>query len=625
MTFKGTVQRYTSIVLVLTTTLLAAGIGKAAGPADANWMTYNGTVNGQRYSSLDQINVQNVASLAEVCRLQVDDSGTFQAGLVQIDGTLYMTTAHDTLAVDATNCTVHWRNVYKSEQEDIFQVNRGVAFANGKLFRGTPDSRMLAIDAATGKTLWKQQVGDPQQGEFFSSVPAVWQGLLIAGSAGSDWGIRGRIMAYEQETGREVWRFYTIPRGKEKGAETWTEQDSARYGGGGSWTTYTLDMSSGEVFVPVGNPAPDFVPSHRPGANLFTDSMVVLDARTGALKWWFQMSPNDGLDLDLAAAPVLYWNSKGRPLVAIGSKDGYLYSVDRETKKQVFKTPVTTIKVPEQAPNARGVFSCPGPAGGVEWNGPAYDHLTKQIVVGAVDWCATLKSDEVEFQPGKFLLGGTWEWDTAKTGWVTAVNPDSGAVRWKYHADAPVVAAITPTAGGVTFTGDMDGSFFAFESATGKLLLKTETGGALAGGVITYALGGTQYVAITSGNVSRLSFGESGKPTLIIYALPERAKTAAASPSPQTTAATAPTTVTAAAAPPDAGRGKDLFLKNCAACHGNQGEGGSGPALKGVRTRLDFASTVNWIENPSEKMPRLYPSVLDAQAVVDVAAYVQGF
>ena len=524
MTFKGTIQRCTLTALVLTILLLAAGVGKAAGPADTNWMTYNGTVNGQRYSSLDQINVQNVASLAEVCRLKVDDSGAFQAGLLQIDGTLYMTNAHDTLAVDATNCTVRWRNVYKSEQEDIFQVNRGVAFANGKLFRGTPDSRMLAIDAATGKTLWKQQVGDPQQGEFFSSVPAVWQGLLITGSAGSDWGIRGRIMAYEQESGREVWRFYTIPRGKETGAETWTERDSARYGGGGSWTTYTLDMSSGEVFVPVGNPAPDFVPSHRPGANLFTDSMVVLDARTGALKWWYQMSPNDGLDLDLAAAPMLYWNSKGHPMVAIGSKDGYLYGVNRETKKQVFKTPVTTIKIPEQAPHARGVFSCPGPVGGVEWNGPAYDHLTKQIVVGAVDWCATIKSDEVEFQPGKFLLGGSWEWDTAKTGWVTAVDPNSGAVRWKYHADAPVVAAITPTAGGVTFTGDMDGNFFAFESTTGKLLFKTATNGALAGGVITYALGGTQYVAITSGNVSRLSFGESGKPSLVIYALPEHAK-----------------------------------------------------------------------------------------------------
>ena len=620
MKFGGTVRHFTLTVLVITTTLGTAGTIEAAGPPDTNWMSYNGTVSGQRYSSLDQINVQNVSSLTEVCRLKVDDSGTFQAGLVQIDGTLYMTNAHDTLAVDATNCMVRWRNVYKPEQEDVFQINRGVAFASGKLFRGTPDARLLAIDAASGKTLWQQQIGDPTVGEFLSSVPAVWQGLLIAGTAGSDWGIRGRIMAYEQETGREVWRFYTIPRGKEVGADTWKNPETARYGGGGSWTTYTLDMASGEVFAPVGNPAPDFVASHRPGANLFTDSMVVLDARTGAVKWWHQMAPNDGLDLDLAAAPMLYWNSKGRPMVTMGSKDGYLYSVDRETRKRVFATPVTTIKKPERSPDARGVFTCPGPVGGVEWNGPAYDQLTKQIVVGSVDWCATIMSDEVEFQPGKLMLAGKWEWDAAKTGWVVAVNPDSGAVKWKYHADSPVVAGITPTAGGVTFTGDMGGNFLALESATGKALLKTPTAGALAGGVITYALGGKQYVAFTSGNVSRLSFGDNGKPTLVIYALGVGGQPAA--PTPQ---AAAPSGAATATLPPDAARGMEVYGKNCAACHGNKGEGVSGPALKGASKRLDFAATVKWIESPSEKMPRLYPSTLDAQAVADVAAYVQGF
>src|SRR5262249_16439818 len=151
-------------------------------------------------------------------------------------------------------------------------------------------------------------------------------------------------------------------------------------------------------------------------------------------------------------------------------------------------TPITTIKKPERSPDARGVYSCPGPVGGVEWNGPAYDQLTKQIVVGSVDWCATIMSDEVEFQPGQLMLAGKWEWDTAKTGWVTAVDPNSGAVKWKYHADSPVVAGITPTAGGVTFTGDMGGNFLAFESATGKVLLKTPTSGALAGGGITYAI-----------------------------------------------------------------------------------------------------------------------------------------
>ena len=590
---------------------------------DTDWLSYNGTANGQRYSALDHINVSNVAKLTEVCRLKVDDSGTFQAGLIEIEGALYLTNAHDTLAVDATNCTLRWRNVYRPEQVDVFQINRGVAFANGKLFRGTPDARMLAIDAASGKTLWQQQVGDPAQGEFFSSVPVIWQGLLITGAAGSDWGIRGRIMAYEQASGKEVWRFNTIPRGKETGAETWTNRGSARYGGGGSWTTYTLDMASGEVFVPVGNPAPDFVPSHRPGSNLFTNSMVVLDARTGSLKWWHQMTSNDGLDLDLGAAPMLYWNSHGDSMVAFGSKDGHLYGVNRESHKRVFMTPVTTVRKGLSTPTAKGVHSCPGPVGGVEWNGPAYDQTAKQIVIGAVDWCALIKSDKVNFQPGKFLVAGSWEWDDAKTGWVSAVDPDTGALRWQYHADSPVVAGITPTAGGVTFTGDMGGNFLALDSATGKLLLKTPTAGAVAGGVITYALGGKQYVAITSGNVSRLSFGENGKPSVIIYALAENGQPATTASS-QAAAQGAAAATTAANLTPDGQRGKVLFGKNCAACHGGSGEGAVGPALTGLRARLDFAATVNWIKNPSAKMPRLFPSTLDAQAVADIAAYVQG-
>ncbi len=230
-------------------------------------------------------------------------------------------------------------------------------------------------------------------------------------------------------------------------------------------------------------------------------------------------------------------------------------------------------------------------------------------------------SDEVEFEPGKLMLAGKWEWDAAKKGWVVAVDPDSGAVKWKYNADAPVVAGITPTAGGVTFTGDMGGNFLALESATGKVLLKTPTAGALAGGVITYALGGKQYVAITSGNVSRLSFGENGKPSVVIYALPGSGQSAATTPAPQPAASAG---ATVASLPPDAGRGMGLYNKNCAACHGTKGEGVSGPALVGASKRPDFAATVQWIENPSEKMPRLYPSTIDAQAVADIAAYVLG-
>lgn len=597
----------------------AFNVAAAAGLPDADWPAYNNTANGQRYAELDQINTTNVDQLKEVCRLQVDDAGTFQAGLVALDGTLYFTNAHDTLAVDARTCAVRWRHHYQPQQAEVFQVNRGVAYANGKVFRGTPDARLLAIDAATGKTLWQHQAGDSVQGEFFSAVPAAWQGTIILGTAGGDWGIRGRVMAFDQNDGRELWRFYTIPRGKEVGAETWKNVGSARYGGGGSWTTYTLDMASGEVFVPVGNPAPDFVPSHRPGENLFTNSLVVLDARTGALKWWHQMESNDGLDLDLGAAPALYWDSLGEAMVAFGSKDGHLYAVNRETRKRVFKTAVTTVKKPATAPTREGVYTCPGPLGGVEWNGPAYDAKTKQLVVGAVDWCAHIKSDDVAYQPGKFMVAGGWQMDEQRSGWISAVDPDTGKLRWQYHASGPVVAGLTPTAGGLTFAGDLDGNLLALDSATGEVRYKQSAGGALAGGVITYAAGGTQYVAVTAGNVSRASFGDGGKPTLVVYSLAGEAAGA-----PVAAAAAAPSGTTPSGAP-DLIRGKARFGQSCAGCHGAQGEGAVGPTLVGLSKRLDLAATIQWIKNPSAKMPRLYPGSLSDQDVADIAAYLQTF
>lgn len=607
---------------VITGIALAFGSGLALADsptpgvaADTEWPSYNGTVDGQRYAALDQINVGNAARLGEVCRYKAEEAGTFQTGLVQMGGVIYFASPLDTIAVDATDCSVRWRHHYTPEQTPVWLINRGVAYANGKIFRGTPDARLLAIDAQTGKTIWQHQVGDPTQGEFFSAAPQVYQGLLIMGAAGGDWGIRGRVMAFDQVTGREVWRFNTIPRGDEKGAETWKNVGSARYGGGGSWTTYTLDMAAGEVFVPVGNPTPDFIPGHRPGDNLYADSMVVLDARTGALKWYYQLVSNDGHDLDLGASPMLYFNGKAEPMVALGGKDGHVYGIHRETHKRLFRTPITTIKNEHVLPTVEGILACPGPLGGVEWNGPAMDQLNKSIVVGTVDWCAILKRDkEYVYKPGGFNLGGHWEFQGKGKGAVVALDPDSGKVRWKYETPAPQVAGITPTAGGVTFSGDMAGNFFVLESASGKELFKAQTGGALAGGVISYMRAGKQYVAFAAGNVSRLfnESGSSGSPSVVIYALDGKNAPVAAPVS------------TAPAGTPDAAKGGKTYATLCAACHGSKGEGGVGAKLIDIRKKLDFDATVKWIKSPSAKMPTLYPSPLDAQAVADVAAYVQG-
>ncbi len=581
------------------------------GPANTNWTSYNNNVNGQRFVDLKQITPDNAAKLGEVCRLKVDDTGAFHTSILQIDGVLYFTTATDTLAVDATNCKLRWRHHYVTEDEggSPLRVNRGVAYANGKLYRGTLDDRLLAIDATTGKTIWQYQVGDPHQGEFFSAAPQIYQGLVIVGAAGGDWGTRGRVMAFDANTGRQIWRFNTIPRGDEPGAESWKDAKSAQTGGGGSWTTYTLDMAAGEVFVPVGNPTPDLLPHLRPGENLYTNSLVVLDANTGKLKWYHQLLSNDGQDLDLGAAPMLYYNGNGDRMVAFGGKDGYLYGVNRETHERAFKTAITTIKNAGVAPTTEGIEVCPGPLGGVEWNGPAYDKPTHAIVVGSVDWCALETAEkEFKFKPGQFNLGGTFKFADKSGGWITSVDADTGAIRWKFATPAPQVSGIVPTASGVLFAGDMAGNFYALSNADGAVLYKSQTGGAMAGGVISYLQKGKQYVAAVSGNVSRLTFGMAGSPTLVVYALGGK---------------NGPPPVAASETHSKAS-GASLYASICANCHGGVGEGATGPALKGLATRMDLEKTVAWIKNPSAKMPKLHPSPLDDAAVKRVAEYAQG-
>ncbi len=210
-------------------------------------------------------------------------------------------------------------------------MNRGVAYLNGRVFRGTDDGRLLALDATTGQEIWKSVVGDASIGEYVASAPTAWNGLVLIGISGGEFGIRGRILAYDALTGREVWRFNTIPIGKEVGADSWGDSKWATHGGGGTWSTFTVDPITGEVFAPIGNPVPDFAPTDRKGANLFTNSVLVLDARTGELRWWYQLQANDDHDHDLGAAPLLFRNGKHENMLAAAGKDGLLHVVDRAT------------------------------------------------------------------------------------------------------------------------------------------------------------------------------------------------------------------------------------------------------------------------------------------------------
>ncbi|MCC4118455.1 PQQ-binding-like beta-propeller repeat protein [Aromatoleum toluclasticum] len=495
--------------------------GAGAEVAGAHWPVYHKDYAGQRFSALDEIDVSNVASLREICRVPLSDGGSLQTGPLVVAGVMYVTTARDTIALDPTNCNVHWKSEYNPVGYEPFPVNRGVAYLNGMLFRGTPDGHLLALDAKTGKVIWDNTVVDSSYGEFLAAAPIAWNGLVYIGSAGSDWGIRGRMMAFDAQTGREAWRFYTIPRGKEKGAETWKMPESAKFGGGGTWTSYTLDVRSGELFVPVGNPAPDLLPDERPGDNLFTNSIVVLDAATGKLKWWYQGIKNDPWDYDMSAPPMLYQSKTRKDVLAAAGKDGYLHLVDRDTHKLLTKTAVTTQKKTAAKPTKNGAFTCPGLLGGTQWNGPAYDEKNHAVIVGSVDWCTVYKAGEPEYVRGQLFYGGIPEMakDPKPKGWITSVDAETGAVRWKHQTNAPVVAAVTPTAGGVIFSGDTAGNFFALDSASGELLLTKQMDGAVGGGIITYTIAGKQYVAAASGNVSRITFGGAGVPSIIVMGL----------------------------------------------------------------------------------------------------------
>lgn len=574
------------------------------------WTSYNKTADGQRFSRLHQITEKNAAELTEVCRLQIADQGAFQAGLLVVGGVMYATTATDTIALNPVTCELKWRHRYTREKPSPLSVNRGVAHFAGRLYRGTDDGHVIALDAATGNELWRSLVGDPAVGEFVSGSPLAYNGIVFVGTAASEFGVRGRVIAFDAVTGREIWRFDTVPRPGEPGSETWrnTVWNDIGGGGGGTWSHFALDPSTNELFVPVGNPIPDFVPAERLGDNLYTNCVLVLDALTGELKWWYQLAPSDGLDHDLAAAPVLYRNSEGRPMLAAGGKDGYLHIVDRGTRERVAKTAVTTVDEPVPTPTPEGVVVCPGAAGGVEWNGPAYDPRQNRLFVGSLDYCSLFKSEiGTKPIPGGANFGGTWSGVGSPRGWLYALDADSGAVAWRFHADDAVLSGITPTAGGIVMAGDNQGKFMIFDSANGKVLKTVDTGGSLSGGVITYEIGGRQYVAITSGNMSRTLFGASGRPTVIVMALPEAVLAAVDNSA------------------PDAVRGAELYARNCGVCHGAQGDTWEAVELKSVRHKMGFDEVVEFIKNPRAPMPRTFPhppNANDEAQIRDIAAFI---
>ncbi|HEV7910701.1 MAG TPA: PQQ-binding-like beta-propeller repeat protein [Methylocella sp.] len=511
-----------------------------------DWQSYNKTLTSARYSPLAQINAQNVHGLKLLCIYDTGQYTGFESGLIVVNGAMIAATEHDIFSIDPATCRQNWRVHEDYTPATPQAVNRGAAYLDGRLFRGTEDGRALAYDFATGKRLWETSVANPKIGETTPSSPIAWDGLVFIGTAGGDIkGAKGRMYALDAKTGKIVWEFYLVPKSDKdpvrgpQGASpldhsSWKNGPNTPITGGGTWTSYTLDPQSGLLYVPGGNPGPDFATAPRPGKNLYSGSVVVLDAKTGNYRNHFKLVPKDWHDYDVSTAPAVVKTRSGKTLLSVAPKDGHLYGFDLATNAMLYKTEVTRFEN-DDAPFTAGkpVHFCPGSIGGAEWNGPAYDPRTNLVLIGEVEWCSsvTLASDQsIE----NVKLGKPWSgndtinpfhtWGTQDNygrwaGWVYAVDADSGRWMWRAKTNYPVMSGMTPTAGGLVFFGDMGGHFYALDAASGEKLWEQKTEGGIGGGVITYSAGGAQKVAAAAGFTSILWPTQVATGKILIFGL----------------------------------------------------------------------------------------------------------
>jgi alcohol dehydrogenase (cytochrome c) len=441
---------------------------------------------------------------------------------------MYVTTLKNTYAIDARTGQQRWVHHFEPKSTVLPTPVRGLGYADGRVFRGAPDGRLLALDAETGDLVWNVEGADPLAGEYFTVAPVVWEGLVFIGNSGGDVGAIGHVRAFDAKSGRRLWNFDTVPSSGEA-ARTWPNDPNKVKAGGCMYTSFALDAESGMLYVPVGNPGPDFAGDYRNGDNLYTGSVILLDAKSGELKGYHQFIKHDVHDWDCAASPILFTSRSGRKMVAAACKNGYLYGLSRDLAHVLYQTPITRIENVDAPLTPQGTRFLPGSAGGTNWYGPSFSPLLNALFVPAIDWATTIKlggPESLRHDPPRPFLGssnmfGDHDPKNQRVGHITAVDAENGNVLWRYDTDTPMVASVTPTAGGVLLTGDTKGNFLALDARDGKVLLQKNLGDPIGGGVVTYMRAGTQYVAVAGGMKSPIAGTESGPAWVSILALPQ--------------------------------------------------------------------------------------------------------
>jgi alcohol dehydrogenase (cytochrome c) len=494
------------------------------------WLTYSGDYSGRRHSPLTQITPENAHRLAPAWTFQTgfDTRGRgFETTPLVVDGVLYVTGSNNyAWAIDARSGRPFWQ--YRRQLPDDLTygasapVNRGFGILGDRLFMVTLDAHLLALDRATGSILWDVVLADYKVGYAATLAPLVLDGKVIVGISGGEYATRGFVDAYDPETGERIWRFHTIPAPGEPGSETWPDDPlTLARGGAGTWMNGSYDPDLDLIYWGTGNPNPDYNGDSRPGDNLYSNSIVALEAETGELRWHFQFTPHDLHDWDSNHMPVivdLEWEGAQRRVVMVANRNGFFYVLDRETGELLLGEPFTGTTWARELDAAGrpiilndGSQGClPDPWGSTNFYPPSFDPNLELFFVTARETCATFVQQEPEYIPGRQSTGGVI-WIDQDQGWsaLRALDPRSGELEWEFRYPSPTFAGVMSTASGLVFAGDHQGNFIAFESATGRDLWHYQTGSRIWGaGAMTFMLDGRQHVLIPSGS------------TLVAFALP---------------------------------------------------------------------------------------------------------
>lgn len=490
--------------------------------SETNWPTYNGDPGGNRYTTLTQINRNNVARLAPKWVFTIGGAGRLEVTPVVVDGIMYVTVANQCYALDAgTGREVwHYQRPRTQGMAGDSGINRGVGVAGDRVFLETDNAHVIALNRFTGDLLWDTEIADWHQNYFATSAPLPAGNLVISGVGGGEHGANGFVAAIDQGTGKELWRFWTVPKRGEPGSETWQGKD-IDHGGAPTWFTGSYDPELDIVYWPAGNPSKEYNGDHRTGDNLYSDCILALDRKTGKLKWYYQFTPHDVWDWDATETSVLVdadWQGQPRKLMLHADRNGFFYVFDRVSgrlllAKQFIRnltwasgigTDGRPIKLPNQEPTQAGTKVCPSQEGGTNWFSPSFNLSTGLYYVQTFEQCSIYTKSDGEWRAGKTYLGGSQRTapDPKPQKVLKAIDFRTGAIVWELTQPGPAISwgGTLTTASGLVIFGEEGGGLMAADAMTGKPLWSFQTNHTWKASPMTYMFDGKQFVAVAAGS-----------------------------------------------------------------------------------------------------------------------------